>query len=575
MKTARTLRCTLRRVSTAVTTVLPIALLLGTLAGCDDENDPKTWVKRLDDPAQRANASKRLTQFYEDDMTKASNNASAPEVKSLLDTIIDPLTKQYTSGGLDEKTRIDLMKFLAETHDPRTQPAITKALKDFEMGKTDDEGRVSCESILAMAKAGVKLDQTLVDELWNMFSKFKLSKAQSERLYHAVHDSVLAVHDPSYGDKAIEKLKAPVTSDVDSQKDQLMWWQLTSVQLLSEMRYTKAVRPLILTLLTPTKTSTLGATIQFALLKMAKDSEPELIKALGGQDPEYVKTSEGFEDKAGVGVIAEVLAQLGRPAGRDAILAALPSAETDTARTELAQALVQMPNDPRVEPAFLDAYKKLTWDSSDKLIGSLKPRAALAQQSANFYDPKLVDWLLKELKKAPDYSARLLELEAAFKLMTPERKADVADAMAKLKKEAPADIFALSQQMFDNASAALDKCKTETSCYVSLLEEPIAPGSPTGNWRAIKATWMAVIYGGANANATRGELLKRMDKVRNAGARIALCEAIDELAPQGDVGAADALDKIVASDAKSGDKELASTDNTVAQVAWRLRVRGL
>ena len=293
------------------------------------------------------------------------------------------------------------MKFLAETHDPRTQPAITKALKDFEMGKTDDEGRVSCESILAMAKAGVKLDQTLVDELWNMFSKFKLSKAQSERLYHAVHDSVLAVHDPSYGDKAIEKLKAPVTSDVDSQKDQLMWWQLTSVQLLSEMRYTKAVRPLILTLLTPTKTSTLGATIQFALLKMAKDSEPELIKALGGQDPEYVKTSEGFEDKAGVGVIAEVLAQLGRPAGRDAILAALPSAETDTARTELAQALVQMPNDPRVEPAFLDAYKKLTWDSSDKLIGSLKPRAALAQQSANFYDPKLVDWLLKELKKAP------------------------------------------------------------------------------------------------------------------------------------------------------------------------------
>ncbi|MGA7123702.1 MAG: hypothetical protein WBY94_26595 [Polyangiaceae bacterium] len=574
MKTARTLRCTLRLVSTAARTVLPIALLLGTLAACDDDNDPKTWVKRLDDPAQRANASKRLTQFYEDDMTKASNNANAPEVKALLDTIIDPLTKQYTSGGLDEKTRIDLMKFLAETHDPRTQPAISKALKDFEMGKTDDEGRVSCESLLAMAKAGVKLDQTVVDELWNMFSKFKLSKAQSERLYHAVHDSILAVHDPSYGDKAIEKLKAPVTSDVDSQKDQLMWWQLTSVQLLSELRYTKAVKPLIVTLITPSKTSTLGATIQFALLKMGKDSEPELIKALGGQDPDYAKASEGFEDKAGVGVIAEVLAQLGRPAGRDAILAALPNAETDTARTELAQALVQMPNDPRVEPAFLDAYKKLTWDSSDKLIGSLKPRAALAQQSANFYDPKLIDWLLKEIKKAPDYSARLLGLEAAFKLMTPERKADVADAMAKLKKEAPADIFALSQQMFDNASAELDSCKLDTHCYVSSLEQPIPAGSPTANWKAIKATWMAVIYGGgASANATRAELLKRLEKVRNPGARIALCEAIDELAPAGDVSAADALDKIVATDAKNGDKELAATDNTVAQVAWRLRLR--
>jgi hypothetical protein len=573
MKTARTLCCTLRLMLAAASVAAPL-LLSAAVVACDDENDPKTWVKRLDDPAQRANAIKRLTQFYEDGMTKASNNASAPEVKSLLDTIIDPLARQYTAGGLDEKTRIDLMKFLAETHDPRTQPAISKALKDFEMGRTDDEARVACESIGAMAKAGVKLDPSVVDGLWDMFSKFKLSKAESERLYHAVHDAVLAVKDPSYGDKAIEKLKAPVTPDVDSQKDQLMWWQLTSVQLLSELRYTKAVKPLIVALLTPTKTGTLGATIQFALLKMAKAAEPELIKALRGQDPDYVKASEGFEDKAGVGVIAEVLAQLGRPAGRDAILDVLPTATTDTERTELAQALVQMPDDPRSIPAFMDAYKKLTWDSSDKLIAPLKPRAALAQQSANFYEPRLLDWLLKESKKAPDYSDRLLQLEAAFKLMTPDRKAEVAEAMGRLKKEAPASIFPLSQQMFENAGAPLDKCKTDARCYVSLLDEPVPSGSPTGNWRAIKATWMIVIYGGgANANATRAELLTHVDKVRNAGARIALCEAIDELAPQGDVAAADALDKIVQADARSGDKELAGTDNTVAQVAWRLRVR--
>ena len=65
-----------------------------------------------------------------------------------------------------------------------------------------------------------------------------------------------------------------------------------------------------------------------------------------------------------------------------------------------------MPSDPRNLPAFLDAYKKLTWDSSDALLGQLKPRIALAQQSAKFYDPKLVAWLLKEMKGAPDYSAQ-------------------------------------------------------------------------------------------------------------------------------------------------------------------------
>jgi len=399
-----------------------------------------------------------------------------------------------------------------------------------------------------------------------MFSKFKLSKAQSERLYHAVHDAVLSVHDPSYGDKAIEKLKAPVTPDVDSQKDQLMWWQLTSVQLLSQMQDSKAVKPLIVALLTPSKTGTLGATIQFALLKMAKSAEPELIKALKGQDPDYAKAMEGFEDKAGLGVVAEVMAQLGRPASRDAILEVLPSADTDTERTELAQALVQLPDDPRSIPAYLAAY--------NKLMSLLKPRAALAQQSANFYDATMLDWLLKEMKRAPDYSARLLQLEAAFKLMTPEHKGDVAEAMARVKKEAPADIFNLSHQMFENAGAALDKCKTDAGCYASILDEPIPSSSPTANWKAIKATWMAVVYGGGpRSAATRADLLKRVDGVRNAGARIALCEAIDELSPQGDVAAADALDKIVMADAKSGDKELASIDNTVAQVAWRLRVR--
>jgi hypothetical protein len=575
MKTVRTLCCTLRLLSFSATAALPLALCASALIACDDENDPKTWVKRLDDPAQRANAIKRLTQFYEDTMTKASNNASAPEVKSLLDVMVEPMSKQYMTGGLDEKTRVDLMKFLAETHDPRTQPALAKALKDFEMGKTDDEGRVACSSILAMAKAGVKLDQSLIDELWSMFSRFKLSKAQSERLYHAVHDAILQVNDPSYGDKAIEKLAAPVTPDVDSQKDQLMWWQLTSVQLLSEQRYAKAAKPLIVALLTPTKTSTLGATIQFALLKMAKDAEPELIKALNGQDPDYVKAQEGFEEKAGLGVVAEVLAQLGRPAGRDAMLQKLPNAETDTVRTELAQALVNMPNADPVEPAFQAAYQKLTWDSSDKL-STLKPRAALAQQSANFYDPKLLDWLVKELKKAPDYSARLLILEAAFKLMTPERKPEIAEAMAKVKKEAPADIFGLSQQMFDYASSALDKCKMDVNCYLSILDDPIPSGNPTANWKAIKATWMAVIYGGGpRSGATRADLIKRLDKVKNTGARIAIAEAIDELAPQGDVGSADALDKIIEADTKAGDKGLIATDNTVAQVAWRLRVRNM
>jgi hypothetical protein len=574
MKNARSLSFTLRRLSAGAT--LGAALLLGAaIVGCDDENDPKTWVKRLDDPAQRANAIKRLTQFYEDDMTRASNNQSAPEVKDLLDTIVDPLTRQYTAGSLDDKTRTDLIKFLAETHDPRTQPALAKALKDFEMGRTDDEVRVSTESINVMAKAGVKLDKTVIDELWNVFAKFKLSKTNSQRLYQGIHDAVVAVHDPSYGDKAIEKLKVPVAAQpsVDEQKDQLMWWQLTSVQVISELRYAPAVKPLVVTLLTQSKTAALGATIQFALLKMAKDAEPELIKALSGSDPDYAKAETGYEDKAYVGVVARVLAQIGRAPGRDAILQMLPTADTDTARTELAQALPSMPSDPRVVPAYLAAYDKLKWDASDVLLGGLKPRSALAQQAANFYDPKLVDWLLKGVKKAPEFTDRLVILDSAQKLMTSEKKADVADLLTRVKKEAPADVFSQVQSLFDGASAALDKCKADLGCYLGILDQPIPSSPPTANGKAVKAASMAVVYGSGSAASTRSELVKRLEKTANPGVRIALCEAISALSPQGDVATADALDRIVAADAKSGDKGLVAIDNTVVQLAWRLRGR--
>jgi hypothetical protein len=575
MKTVRALSCTLRLLSTATSIAVPLAAisLTATLVACEDENDPATWVKRLDDPAHRADAIKRLTQFYEDDMTRASNNASAPEVKQLLDTIIDPLTKQYTAGGLDDKTRTDLMKFLAETHDPRTAPALAKALKDFEMGKTDDEVRVSCESINAMAKAGVKLDKTVTDPLWDVFAKFQLSKAQSERLYRALHEAIVNVHDESYGDKAIAKLKGVVVPDsVDSQKDQISWWQLTSIQLISEMRYTKAIKQLILVLLTPNKVD-LNATTRMALLKMAKDAEPELIKALNGTDPDYAKAGEAFKDKANLAIVADALALISRAGGRDAILAALPTADTDTTKYAFAQALAQFPSDPRVEPAFLDVYKKLSWSASVEMLGQLTPRPALAQASASLYDPALTDWLIKEAGAAPDATSKLLTIESALKLMPPNKKGEVNAALQKAKAILPNDVFQASKQMVDYAGQALDKCGTTTSCYIGVLDEPIPSTPTTANWRAVKSAWMAVIYGQGAADSTRAELLKRVDKVKDASARLAVVEAIDKLAPKGDTATADALDKVVASDQKSGDKSVLMADDSVVKIALRLRAR--
>ena len=52
MKTVRTLCCTLRLLSAAASVAAPL-MLGATVLACEDENNPKTWVKRLDDPQLR------------------------------------------------------------------------------------------------------------------------------------------------------------------------------------------------------------------------------------------------------------------------------------------------------------------------------------------------------------------------------------------------------------------------------------------------------------------------------------------------------------------------------------------
>jgi hypothetical protein len=573
MRNARPLSFVLGLLSACVAPATVVAVSVGIVA-CDDENDPKTWVKRLDDKAQQGKAIDRLKHFFDDNMSKTGNKTDSPEVKALLDTMVEPLAKAYVAGGLDDKTRIDLIKLLADTRDPRMQPALAKALKDFEPGKTDDDARAACEAINSMSKAGVKFEQGTIDELWNVFTRFRPSKAKSERLLHAIHDAVVTVHDPSYGDKAADKLKAAAAADVDSKMDQIQWWQLTSIQVISELKYTKAIKPLILVLLTPSKQD-LNATTRTCLLKMAPAAEPELVKAMKGEDPDYVTAGAAYKDKANLAIIADTLALISRPAGRDAIVAALATADTDTTLTGLAQALVQFPEIPTIEPAFQAAYAKLKWTASVELLGDLNPKAALAQASANFYDPALTDWLAKEVAAAPDSTSKILPLEAAIKVMPADKKGVVSAALDKAKGSLGDDLYGSYKSMFDLSAQALDKCSQNVGCYVTMLDEPIPSSPPTAYYKAVKATCMAVAYStneGAWAG-TRADLMKRVDKLKVAGARLAIVQAIDELAPKGDTAAADALDKIVAADAKTGDRNLLLGDDAVVKIALRLRAR--
>lgn len=560
----------MKKVSALVRLVLGGALVLSSaaLVGCADENDPKTWAKRLDDPAQRAPAIKRLDQFFNDAMSNATapNKRDDEKVKKILDDSVEPLSKTYITGGLDEKTRKDLIKLLGDMGDPRASSAYAKAFKDFEPGKNDDDVKYAAQGTTRLAQQNQATDQGLVDALWDCFAKFQPSKNnKSINLVKDLQNAVMVVKDKSYGPKAVEKLAAPVTDPKDPAQgmDQIQFWQTTAARLIGELKFTPGVKPLVKVLMTPTK-GDLIFPVRLALTRMPKESEPVLIAALKGTDPDLAALAEKYPEKAFIPRIAEPLAYISRPAGKEAILEALAKADNDQNRTILATELTHFPSDANTVKAYVDAYGKVPANAAIPLLGGGNGHAIIAQSAANFFDPSLTDWLLKETAAAKGEAADAMPpaaLQAAIKLMNASSSKAVGDAVGKIPGQA------VEKDMYKSASAVLTKCNQDAACYVSVLDTPVPSTPATAKMGHVKAAWMAAIYG---KDATKGELVSRVDKVKDGSVRLAMVEAIDHLSPQGDAAAADKLEAIVEADKKAG---VNYANDEVYKIALKLRSR--
>ena len=121
--------------------------------------------------------------------------------------------------------------------------------------------------------------------------------------------------------------------------------------------------------------------------------------------------------------------------------------------------------------------------------------------------------------------------------------------------------------MYKAASAVLDKCKQDAACYVTVLDTPVPSTPPTAKMGHVKAAWMAAIYGNAQ---TKGELVSRVDKVKDSSVRLSMVEAIDHLSPQGDAASSDKLEAIVDADKKAG---VNYANDEVYKIALKLRSR--
>jgi HEAT repeat protein len=573
LRHARTMIPMLRALLVGSAAVTAVAASSVAVLSCADENDPETWVKKLGDPITKPGAVKRLIQFYEDRMTRANKDRSNPEVKGLVDKIIGPLTDAYVKGQLDEKTRIELIKLLADMRDARAKAAWIKGLSGFAQnaGASEDDVRW-----IAPAVGALKLEDC-AEAMGQAFVKLEAGTQKGSQAYKNLHDSMLQLLSPSWKALMMERLNRPMSRPADKSTPEKvdayrteLFWQTTAAEILAELKDPASVKSLFKVFLNPQKADVAG-TASSAIIRMGKASVPFLLQALGGQDAdvvEYAKANSGGnpeEAKSYVRWAAVMLGGIGRAEAGEPLIQALGGLDSDVNRAVVARELAKLPATPASIKAFQTAFEKVP-PSTLMPLGD-NARGQLMEEAAHFYDSALVPWMLKQIKEAKGEendknSLQISALTSAIKLMKKDQMADVKAAVEKEGTPVEKDAFKL-------AADVLNACGENVGCYLSKLQEPAAQEQKT-QFIGLKSAYMLSILGN---QGTAMEIAKQLQKVRNAAVRFTAVSAIDHLVQKDTGPVIDALQKIVDENKAKGDTNMMQSDTPVKQVIYRLRAR--
>ncbi|WP_437571487.1 hypothetical protein [Sorangium sp. So ce542] len=580
-RSARSILPLLRSLLLGAATASSMALSAGIVAGCADENDPETHVKRLDDPATVTPSVNRLVQFFEDAMTRDNKDRNGPTVKPLLDKIIEPMTQRCVAGDLDERTNSKLIKFISDTRDPRGDACLIKALKDYKPESTEEDVRWAVRGLGAMKS------EKAAEPLMAVFTKLQHGKPKGSTISRDVHDAMIEINSKSWEDGLITMLGRPINDpkDVATMRNEL-FWQITAAELLGWQRSEKAVVPLLKVVLSPLKADA-ATTAILALTKIGKPAIQPAIQLLQGEHKELIEYSKVENLKAAgdkpsaeqkkaaetahVAAAALVLATIGRQESVQPLLSALEKAE-DVPRAIIARELTKVPKTPETLAAFQAAYEK-TPASLEMPPAGINARVMLAEAAGNFFDASLVPWIVKtglEARGEEDDVAQIrdVSLQTALKLMKPDQVADV-DRLANTRTSGGGTVGKSMEKEIKLAKDLLNGCGTKVDCYIGKLGDPASQAKET-QFQGIKAAYMTGVLGSPDV---RQQIIDALPKVLNAAVRFVSVSVIDALSPKGDAEVATKLQKIVDEGEASKDPEKISGNAPFKTVIYRLTAR--
>ena len=579
LRSSRSIASLIRSLVLGTATTTTLVLVAASVVGCKDESQPDFWVEKLDDPAWRARAVKRLEQFFEDSVTK-NGDLKSEGVQTLIGKTVDPLTKTYVDSydTLDGKTRVSLIKLLAAYKDKRIEPAVKKALDEFAKhpatSKDDQDLKWA-----AIAVEDLKLT-SLSDALLSAFLKLRASTMLGGVAIRDVQDAMRIAPTKTWAGPMIKLLEAEMVAPktakdkdlIDPYRDQ-QFWQNVAAESLGRIGDPAAIEPLLKVLLDPAK-GDVQVTAVLALVKLGKPAADATVKLLQGQNEPLatfgarrIKEVTGTEAKGKpyVATAALILGTIGRSETIGPMVEALKAETDDSNKAVIARELAKIPATDESKQAFKKAYESIAIDTDIPNGGGALE--ALTVSAGSFFDASMVDWLLDRAAKVRGAEEDRKALQLAITLTT--LKIAKPDQMPQVKAAVDKYGTKLEKDQYVLVDGLLKACGDRVPCYVTALQKG-ENQDPKGEFVGIKAAYMIGVYGNEES---RAQVIAGLDSVTNAALRSVSANVIDHLSPKGSKEAASKLNTIIEKNAKSPDREKSAGDSPLKQVMYRLDAR--
>jgi HEAT repeat protein len=453
------------------------ALVIGfslALVGCHaDDDDPAGQAKELSDPIRRQNAIRNLHRIYTSKLAENGGKRDAPEVSAVADVIHEQLTTVYINHPEDTQNGQAILDLMKEMRDPRTVPALIRAL-DWRT-EVSEEHAIRAAQTLQQTRIPGDKKADVIDALGGALDKVEGTRPVDNRMRVEFLRALGRMRD-----KLSTRVLVSIMTNQSEAQDFLI--NRLAATELGALGDPEAVPHLVeaLFLFDPSRPQLrMNDVAAEALVRVGRPAFDPLLEVLKGKHKAandlakaYIEAVRAVSPQAASGMTVDMLTSaeatfalgaLGFDEALDPLLAQTQVKDIGR-RMNAAIALVRLNIKPqelsRVREALRSVYKDADFNSKPQLIAAAR----------HLYDAEMLPFFLEEASNSDNHPVVRIEAVKAFSLLAD--KAEAQQMRAVIAKEPGADEgggYKAKFKEMDPALDATDACNRDVSCWIGKL----------------------------------------------------------------------------------------------------------